>query len=257
MNPFLFATVLLILLFNPLKGWSQIGVSPGDPIHPLSLLADPSDINPYLLVSYTSPFGIPSLSNFGIKLNQPVSQGLLVVDADMIGIPGYYQYYFGVAYCLIPGPGMLLGLNLNAVLNAALESDPRKLSLGSSFFGAINFQSSIQSCIYFDNWTGLWNSPDKPSQKPRLSASLKAKTNSDVVLVSGITYAKSCRPLIRLGISILAGSSHTIVAGMQTGPVGFWTGYRYSQKKLDFLFTLQAGGVFGFEPGTSFKYLFQ
>jgi len=254
MNSFLFYGLILFLLFCPVSGWSQTGVSPADPVSPLALLGNPSDTASYVQVNYSNPYGISSLMNISLKLNKPVPGGLLIADVETIGIPGYYEYLFGFGYGLIVAPGLLLGLNLDAVLAPPFGSIRRQFHVGSSVFGMARFSASMLSCFYIDNWTSLWNSQSNRLEKPRFSICINTKTRGDVTLISGLSYTKSRKPIIRFGVSILADARHTIIAGLQSGPPGFWTGYKFSNNRFDVLFTLEAGSFFGLEPASSFRY---
>ena len=244
-----------MLLLTPLSVMSQVGFNASDPISPLNLLDDLSDSRRYFQVSYCSPYGIPSLSNMGLRLNQPLSRGRIAAETSWSGIPGYYQYSFGLGYMIAISPGIITGVYLNAVLLPSFQSFPRRISPGSSLFAAVNAGNKLSVSVFVDNWTGLWTNWSGSWQHPRFSAIMRLKIPDNFIIVSGLSYPKGGKVLGRLGVSVLAGADHTIMAGVQSSPVGFWIGYRFTHKQLDFLFTIQAGGVFGYEPGTSLKFL--
>lgn len=257
MNSFLFLFISFLLFLSPISGRTQVGLNQADPIHPISLFHDHSDTRRYLRLSYCNPYGVSSLSIGSLKYNQPVYNGLLSLESSWAGIPGYYQYGLSIGYILKIGRGVMAGVFLNGLLMPSIQSSPRLLSPGSSFFGVARFSSKVQTCINIDNWTGLCFSKHESYQNPCFSFSINVTTPGDIVLISGLSYPKGSRPMARLGLSILAGPDHTIVGGLQTGPLGFWTGYKFHYNRLDFLLTLRAGSAFGLEPATSIQYLLQ
>ena len=143
---------------------------------------------------------------------------------------------------------------LNGDLSPRYLSGPYNISLGSSIYSSYNFADRAVCYIHLDRWTDLVLSEEYPGKEARFSFSSNFVASSEVNIIAGILYAKGRIPLLRFGISILTGQPHTFITGFQTGPVGFWLGYKLETHRLSFIFSMQTSGVFGYEPGSSFKY---
>jgi hypothetical protein len=255
MNSFLFRSIAICFFLVPHCLWAQTGTASSHPLHPLQLLAESNNHQGYIKLAYSSPYGIKSIQDFSIDMSFTVSHGLLLTETQRIGIKGYAQYHFGLGYALSIGDDIETALILNANLLPVYLSNKCRISPGSSFYSKFRVSENFGLNIFINNWTSLWLNGRFESQKANLSVIARLKTHERIDIISGLSYTNGFIPLIRVGVKIIADDSHTIVAGLQTGPSGFWFGYIFSMSRLDFILTIQSGGVFGYEPGSSMKYM--
>ena len=116
MNSFLLIPFALFMFLIPSNAWAQAGTASSHPLHPLQLLDNPFEPDRYLQINYSSPYGVKSIQDIRLNLNQPTPRGMLTAEIQRIGIKGYSQFHFGLGYCLRIGNDNLTGVILNTDL---------------------------------------------------------------------------------------------------------------------------------------------
>ncbi len=207
-------------------------------------------------MAYSSPYGIKSIQDFSLDMKIAVPRGLLLTAVQRIGIKGYGRYHFELGYALRIGEDIETALNLNAELFPANSSGKIRINPGSSFYSKFRVSDKFGLNIFINNWTSLWLDGEGRMQNASLSLIARLRSHERIDIISGLSFTTGFIPSIRVGVGIIASDSHLIVAGLQTGPSGFWFGYIFSMDSWDFTLSIQTGGIFGYEPGSSMKYMF-
>jgi len=257
MNSLLFSCALACLFLNPFSSIAQPGAIHSDPLHPLRMMYGMVDQGHAIQLIYTSPYGIKSLKDFSMAYSRPLPGGSVMAGVNAAGITGYLCYRGELAYSLTVGENFHAGLGLAADFLPAKGRKKTGIIPGSSFYLDYFLAGKFQTSIYFDSWTGLWTSREFPHSEARLSFASRFYPRDDISFVAGVSYARARKPVYSLGLSVTGGESHEIMGGMRSSPGGFWIAYRYSQGKFEFILSLFTGMVFGYEPGSAFRYHFK
>lgn len=254
MNSQLFKNILILFFSGTISLYAQTGAHLSSPIHPIQMLISSVLPERYVQISYLSPYGLISLSDFWIRYNHPVPGGFVYGEVNAYGVPGFYRYHTAIGYG-IPVKGMVsTGVSLNADFHPGNESLKHRIVPASSFFLSIHGQPTFAATIFLDNWTSLWVSPDFKRTETRLSVMTRFKPGADLALMAGMSYSKSRMPLYCAGISVKGGTAHEVMAGIQSSPTGFWLAYRLTMTRIDFMVSIRTSPIFGYEPGSSFLF---
>ena len=256
MNSLAFIPFILLLNCAHLKVQAQTGTASSDPLHPLQLLENTTGPHKYLQISYSSPYGVKSIQDVHLNFKRTTPRGLISAEIQRVGVKGYSQLHFAVGYALEIGSNNLTGIFLNADLYPMYSSGNFIVRPGSSIFSRFIPFDWLNIDLYINNWTSFWMKGQMEKRKAGVSLVSRIKSNARIIVIAGFNYTKSFAPLFRAGIYMIPGKSHGIAAGLQTGPPGFWVGYSLTMKRLVFSITIQTGGIFGYEPGSSVKYTF-
>lgn len=244
-------------LLLPLPARSQQVMSGEGPAGLLNMLGSQPSAGRFIKFSYVSPYGVTNLSDAGLLYQQPAGRGRIVMEGFWTGIPGFYQFGAGMGYVLKAWQGIEGGVFINAALLPAFNSQPPGIRPSSAVLLVIEVIPALELHVFADQWAGYWISANSSSYSPRLSVGFRAAIPDDFEITGGLSYPGGGIPLMRLGLSVHAGKGHTVMAGIQTGPAGCWTGYRFESGGVEFVFYVSAGGIFGMEPGSSVKYTFK
>ena len=254
MNSFLLRCAIACLFLNPFSSIAQFGSGHSGPLGHVRLMGGDVFTNHSILLGYNSPFGIKSLKDLTLAYNRPVPGGFGIAGLNAFGIRGFLQYRAELAYVLTVGESLHAGLGLLADFYPSCGQLKSGVIPGSSFYLDYLMPGKFRVNIYFDNWTGLWASLDYPRGEARFSVISQFHPREDIGIMASFSIAKARFPLYSIGIAIKAGGSHQLMAGIKSGPAGFWFAYRYSRGRLELIISLSTGSTFGYEPGSSFRY---
>ncbi len=198
--------------------------------------------------------GIKSIQDFHIDYKYAMPRGSIHAGFQIFGIKGYSQYHLEAGCALHINSDISTGVIISTDFMPSDVFGRHEIYLGSAIFSNIQVSNQFRMDIYLNNLTSLWFDRFSDLGGPGLSLIARISALDNVSVISGLNYTRGFSPVFRAGVAIIANQSHTIIAGLQTGPPGFWFGYSLVLKKMKFLITIQSGGVFGYEPGSSIKY---
>jgi hypothetical protein len=257
MNSFLFWCALAYLFINSFSSIAQPGAIHSDPLNPTRITGGSASEGHAIFLSYKSPYGIKSLKDFSLGYYMPVPGGNAMAGFNAAGISGYLCYRGEMGYSLSLGESLHVGLGLLADFYPGNGLQQSGIIPGSSFYIDYSQPGRFQMFIYFDSWTGLWTSREYPLSEARFSYSSRFYPRDDLALIAGFSYARARKPVYSIGISLSGGESHEIMVGLRSSPAGFWIAYCHSHGRLEFIVSISSSPVFGYEPGSSFKYQFK
>lgn len=257
MSLFYYFTFFLGIILFPINSSAQSYLqSPGRKCPP-GYLSNERDSSHFLSISYTSPYGLSSLTSLDLRYQRPLKRGRLISEVNTFGIPGYYQFKLGVGFRMQAGTHFSTGLFLNALIFQFNDPGIRKLFPGSSFFLSYKQPGRFFTFLRIDDWPGFLLSETHYPWDPNIRIHTEYISYSGISLMGGFSYEAGLSPLFTGGLMINTNKGFRLGAGMQSGPAGFWIASAFTRNKLDFIFSLNTSGIFGYEPSALFKYHFK